>query len=118
MDPDVALAQLTRRFPGVHLWLGDFTGHYWAFVRDRFGHDRLIEATSPTDLSLRLSALHRRPPAPFRNQRPVPRQVHQAKHHTPRTGRQVGRPPGFFNRALRSLVHRAPSRHSRTGERR
>jgi hypothetical protein len=119
IDPDleVTLAQLSRRFPGACIWFGNFTGHYWAFIRDRFGRDRLIEATSPADLSLRLGALLTRPPVLIRRPRPVLK-AHRDKPSSTRPGHRAQRHPGLLSRALRSLVHRTTAPHGATGGRR
>jgi hypothetical protein len=115
LDPEATLAQLSQHFPGIRIWFGDFTGHYWALVRDRLGHDRLIEATSPTDLSLRLGALLARPPVPTRSQRRVPNEARHTKRPATGTSRPTGKRPTLLNRALRSLVHRDAEPHGRTG---
>ncbi|MGH3389303.1 MAG: hypothetical protein ACRDOO_10545 [Actinomadura sp.] len=47
-DP-VALTLLRRRFPGVCLWFGHSTRHWWAYVN---GH--LVEARTPEELGRRL----------------------------------------------------------------
>jgi hypothetical protein len=43
---DEALAQLQCRFPGIPVWFGNFTRHWWAV----FG-DRLFEATTAASSS-------------------------------------------------------------------
>ncbi|WP_143228138.1 hypothetical protein [Actinomadura meyerae] len=51
LDPERVAAELARRFPGVPVWRGEFTGRWWAVVRDRAGHDRLLEAADPAVLA-------------------------------------------------------------------
>lgn len=41
-DPAAAVAVLQEAFPGVPIWFGGFTRHYWAHVGDR-----LVEADHP-----------------------------------------------------------------------
>lgn len=48
-DPERAAAELARRFPGCCVWLGEYTGRWWALARDRTG-DRLVEAADPVAL--------------------------------------------------------------------
>lgn len=36
-DPERAAAELARRFPGCCVWLGEYTGRWWALARDRTG---------------------------------------------------------------------------------
>ncbi|MFB4318085.1 hypothetical protein [Actinomadura sp. 21ATH] len=50
LDPERVVAELARRFPGVCAWRGEYTGSWWAMVRDRYGRDRLIEAASSAEL--------------------------------------------------------------------
>lgn len=49
LDPERAAAELARRFPGCCVWLGEYTGRWWALARDRTG-DRLVEAADPVAL--------------------------------------------------------------------
>lgn len=52
-----ALAELRRRFPGVCLWWGLYTKHFWALV-EQDGRDRLLEAESPQELAWWLERMH------------------------------------------------------------
>lgn len=60
IDPDRVLAEMRRRFPGVCLWFGEFSEHYWALIRDRGGRMRLVEADDPAELGRTLDAAHDR----------------------------------------------------------
>ncbi|GAA2166474.1 hypothetical protein GCM10009727_86080 [Actinomadura napierensis] len=57
LDPERALADLGRRFPGVVMWFGEYTGRYWALARGLDGRQRLLEAVTPGELSRRLECL-------------------------------------------------------------
>ncbi|MER6891988.1 hypothetical protein [Streptomyces halstedii] len=57
IDPERVVAELSRRFPGVRAWWGEFTGQWWALCRDRSGRDWLIEAPNPVELGRRLEAI-------------------------------------------------------------
>lgn len=69
LDPDRIRRELETTFPGVRAWLGEYTGRWWALVRDR-----LVEAATPHQLADRIREVlaARRIPPP---QRPVPRAV-------------------------------------------
>ncbi|GAA4060192.1 hypothetical protein GCM10022214_11090 [Actinomadura miaoliensis] len=54
VDVDQVLAELRRRFPGVEIWHGAFTGSLWGLVYDRSGDAHLIEADTPVELGQRL----------------------------------------------------------------
>ncbi|MCQ0018608.1 hypothetical protein [Actinomadura madurae] len=55
LDPERIAAYLARRFPGCCVWLGEYTGNWWAMTGDR-----LIEAPDPATLERLLYALARR----------------------------------------------------------
>ncbi|URM98618.1 hypothetical protein LUW76_32105 [Actinomadura madurae] len=55
LDPERIAAELARRFPGCCVWLGEYTGNWWAMTGDR-----LIEAPDPATLERLLYALARR----------------------------------------------------------
>lgn len=57
LDPERIAADLARRYPGCCVWLGEYTGSWWAFTRDQTGHDRLIEAPDPATLGRLLQEL-------------------------------------------------------------
>jgi hypothetical protein len=50
-DPDRGVADLNGQFPSATMRFDEYTGSYWAFV----GRPRLIEASTPTDLSWQLA---------------------------------------------------------------
>jgi hypothetical protein len=117
-DPERALAQLNRRFPHASIWLGEFTGRYWALVCDRFGRDHLLEATSLSELSGRVAALPPRPHAHAKSRdrhflhTSAPRRQPSGKRtstpspsRTP-AGRHAGKRASLFRRVLDSLVCR------------
>jgi hypothetical protein len=56
LDPALALDLLRRRFPGVLLWFGNATGHWWALV-----DGDLLEARTPEELGRRLDRAGRNP---------------------------------------------------------
>lgn len=57
LEPERVAAELARRFPGCCVWLGEYTGRWWAFTRDRTGRDRLVEAADPVTLGRLLEEL-------------------------------------------------------------
>ncbi|MFI0354579.1 hypothetical protein [Actinomadura sp. 9N407] len=71
LDPERAVAELARRFPRVLTWYGEYTGSWWAMLRDRNGRDHLVEAHTPAELGRRLEEIfwyrqvsrYARPPA-------------------------------------------------------
>jgi hypothetical protein len=50
IDPEEILAELRLRFPGICLWRGDFTGHFFAALLGISRQDQLVEATTPGQL--------------------------------------------------------------------
>ncbi|GAA2634740.1 hypothetical protein SMC26_08955 [Actinomadura fulvescens] len=56
VDPEVLLGELKRRFAGVMIWRGEFTGSWFAAPR-LFGEVRLIESKFPAELACRLEEL-------------------------------------------------------------
>jgi hypothetical protein len=46
LDPDACHAALQRRFPGVTVWFGEWTGHWFAMV-----NEGLLEAVYPGQLA-------------------------------------------------------------------
>ncbi|WP_329522204.1 hypothetical protein [Spirillospora sp. NBC_01491] len=57
LDTGRAAAELRRRFPGVSVWRGSVTGHWWAIARARSGRDCLVEAANPVALGRCLEEL-------------------------------------------------------------
>ncbi|WP_433466658.1 hypothetical protein [Spirillospora sp. CA-128828] len=55
LDPERVAAELARRFPGCCVWLGEYTGSWWAMTGDR-----LVEAPDPATLGRLLHELTRR----------------------------------------------------------
>ncbi|SPT59648.1 MULTISPECIES: hypothetical protein [Actinomadura] len=55
IDPERIAAGLARRFPGCCVWLGEYTGSWWAMTGDR-----LVEAPDPATLERLLDGLSRR----------------------------------------------------------
>ena len=51
-EPHPALAALRDRFPGVEIWRGHYTGHWWAIA-----DGRLLEAVRPDDMATALTQL-------------------------------------------------------------
>ncbi|MFD0685917.1 hypothetical protein [Actinomadura fibrosa] len=102
IDPDHAVAELRRRFPGVCAWLGEFTGSWWAVFRDRSGRHRLLEAPTPQALGRLLdeAGLRRRAPVPHARtgaatrrgtgSRAAPRPVERRGRHAARARRGWG----------------------------
>ncbi|MEW2356264.1 hypothetical protein [Spirillospora sp. NPDC029432] len=84
LNPERVLAELTRRFPGVCAWRGEYTGSWWAVVRDRYGRDRLIEAASPAELGRRLEELGRWRGVPRYARTPAPPRPRPAPSRPPR----------------------------------
>ncbi|GLW65932.1 hypothetical protein Arub01_41760 [Actinomadura rubrobrunea] len=70
-DRERALSELRRRFPGVMVWVGKHTMHWWAAICDNDG-DRLIEAATPAELGRRLDAAGMRPHPPHQRQEQQP----------------------------------------------
>ncbi|MBE1531813.1 hypothetical protein [Actinomadura algeriensis] len=108
-DPEQVRAALTRRFPGVPSWHGEWTGSWWAMVGDR-----LLEAACPTTLTNMIhTALSATRPAPH-SARPAPSspapppdlrprlEPHPATHARPRATSRSGT----------STAPRPPSRHT------
>lgn len=60
MDPERALTEFARWFPGVPTWFGEYTGQWFALLR-RPGGDQLVEADTPENLARRLNAAGARP---------------------------------------------------------
>ncbi len=61
-DPDQAITELRGRYPSVITWFGEYTGSYWAILQVEDDAPRLIEATTPADLSRQLDSFHLRLP--------------------------------------------------------
>ncbi|MGI5324780.1 hypothetical protein [Actinomadura nitritigenes] len=99
-DPERVAVELTRRFPGVSAWWGEFTGRWWAFARDQWGRDRLVEAATPVALAQMLHQIGagRRPPS----RAPVRRADVAACRHVgrPESRRRRPRRRGWFRRAF------------------
>ncbi len=57
-DPERTHAELTRSFPHACIWLGEYTGSWWALVRDRSGRSALLEGRTPAALYAELRAFH------------------------------------------------------------
>jgi hypothetical protein len=53
-------AELSRRFPGVVVWFGFATRHWWAMVATA-GRWRLVEANGSHDLSRLIDSVRARP---------------------------------------------------------
>ncbi|GAA1892345.1 hypothetical protein GCM10009736_70720 [Actinomadura bangladeshensis] len=76
MDPDQAVTELGNRFPRATIWFGDFTGSYWALIRAEDGA-RLIEGTTPADLSHQLDSVQPNPSRTHQPQSPSSPPTHQ-----------------------------------------
>ncbi|MFD0850893.1 hypothetical protein ACFQ07_01500 [Actinomadura adrarensis] len=128
-DPERTIAQLNRRFPRASIWLGEFTGRYWALIRDRFGHDHLIEAATPADLSNKVAALLPRPHAPLKNRhqgglptvssprKPSGLRTGDFATAMPRPHRHANKHASLFGRLVRSLFHRDAAPRQTRGHR-
>lgn len=108
LDPERVAAELARRFPGTCVWLGEYTGRWWAFTRDRTG-GRLIEAADPVALAHLLAEA-------------VERDRHGRYSRTSLQDRTAGRaatsPPGTPRPAVHSRPpSRPPARARRSGRR-
>lgn len=57
VQPD-PLERLRARHPDAVLWFGTHTWSYWALVRRQDGTDELLEAKSPAELDMILSAFY------------------------------------------------------------
>jgi hypothetical protein len=66
LDPDACQVALRRRFPGVTVWFGEWTGHWFAMV-----NEGLLEALSPWQLAELIDQTIR-PTWPSPSTRPVP----------------------------------------------
>ncbi|WP_433476694.1 hypothetical protein ACQPZP_06345 [Spirillospora sp. CA-142024] len=117
LDPERVAAELARRFPGCCVWLGEYTGSWWAMTGDR-----LVEAPDPATLGRLLHELTRRAHAgryaslqnrtAGRGAPPPSRASRPAVHSRPPTRRQavrarrIERRPrgGLLRRLLGSLV--------------
>ncbi|GAA0266983.1 hypothetical protein GCM10009527_074060 [Actinomadura nitritigenes] len=104
LDPERVAAELARRFPGASAWWGEFTGRWWAFARDQWGHDRLVEAADPAALAQLLHEIGagRRPPSSAPDVVPVRRADVAACRHVGRAESRRRRPRrrGWFRRAF------------------
>lgn len=89
LDPERIAAELARRFPGCCVWLGEYTGNWWAMTGDR-----LIEAPDPATLERLLYALARR--------------AHARRYAAPRTARLGGSRPHLPGRPVRPCPQGAP----------
>ncbi|TNY34722.1 hypothetical protein [Thermomonospora catenispora] len=56
VDPERTCAELAESFPQACIWLGEYTGSWWALVRDRLGRDVLLEGRTPAALYAELRA--------------------------------------------------------------
>jgi hypothetical protein len=119
LDPDRISAELARRFPGCCVWLGEYTGSWWALAGDR-----LVEAPDPATLGRLLDELTRRQHvgryaraslqnrAAGRGAPPPPRASRPAVHSRPPSrrpavrARRIERRPrgGWLRRVLGSFV--------------
>jgi hypothetical protein len=111
IDPEAALAQLQRCFPSAVMWLGEYTGRYWAMLRDRNQRDHLLDAPTPGELSRMITTFAAQSPAP-----PVVQRTRSSKAtHRTRPGidasRQARPRRRLLRHALRSFIHRNASRH-------
>lgn len=70
-DPERVVAEMQRRFPEACIWFGEFSGHYWALIRDWNGRRRLVEGDNPADLGHTLEAFRDRLATGRKDFRPV-----------------------------------------------
>jgi hypothetical protein len=103
LDPERVVAELARRFPGVPAWWGEYTGSWWAMLRERNGRDRLVEAKSPGELCHRLEEALRTRSVP-RYARPAPAVRRPPPSRPPRAGSSTRRPPPRRRSFLRRLL--------------
>lgn len=83
IDPDRAVAELGKQFPGATIWFGEYTGSYWALTYAPDGTPRLVEGTTPEALSRRLASLMPRPPRHVRSRQSSPRAPHRSAASCP-----------------------------------
>lgn len=120
LDPARILPELRARFPWAVCWYGEFTGGWWALVRDHTGRDRLLEGRTPAELGHHLNASRSRPTPPRAPQLARPATSHLVPAET-RTRPHERQTPPPHNPTPPGLYRLDPPRgggdHSLQGER-